>query len=230
MAGTPDQDDWMAYRKRHGLGKWNVRAALYGSAEVVDAALVTLKRAWSKIPDARVRVDGMFAPDEYDQLTTMSQRVCAGVPALDMLERWTPEIGHLDISPVLPMEGRRVAEVMTAVRNFITTRFGGLEDNGALYQMGERSCVIIFGLGFLVSDEPAVRNAFDVGRELVDMLAGMGYSEYRAHVHLMDHVAEKFSFGDHAYRRFCEAIKDAVDPNGILSPGRYGIWPKHMRS
>ena len=24
-------------------------------------------------------------------------------------------------------------------------------------------------------------------------------------------------------------IKDAVDPNGILSPGRYGVWPKHLR-
>jgi 4-cresol dehydrogenase (hydroxylating) len=27
----------------------------------------------------------------------------------------------------------------------------------------------------------------------------------------------------------CETIKDAVDPNGILSPGRYGVWPKHLR-
>jgi hypothetical protein len=24
-------------------------------------------------------------------------------------------------------------------------------------------------------------------------------------------------------------VKDAVDPNGILSAGRYGIWPKHLR-
>jgi FAD/FMN-containing dehydrogenase len=30
--------------------------------------------------------------------------------------------------------------------------------------------------------------------------------------------------------RFHEALKDAVDPNGILSPGRYGIWPKHLRN
>ena len=26
-----------------------------------------------------------------------------------------------------------------------------------------------------------------------------------------------------------ETIKDAVDPNGVLSAGRYGIWPKHLR-
>jgi 4-cresol dehydrogenase (hydroxylating) len=29
--------------------------------------------------------------------------------------------------------------------------------------------------------------------------------------------------------RFHETLKDAVDPNGIISPGRYGIWPKHLR-
>ena len=34
----------------------------------------------------------------------------------------------------------------------------------------------------------------------------------------MDLATDQFSFGDHAYRRFCEKIKDAVDPNGILSP------------
>jgi hypothetical protein len=26
-----------------------------------------------------------------------------------------------------------------------------------------------------------------------------------------------------------ETLKDAVDPNGIISAGRYGIWPKQMR-
>ena len=24
-------------------------------------------------------------------------------------------------------------------------------------------------------------------------------------------------------------LKDAIDPNGILSAGRYDIWPKHLR-
>ena len=36
-------------------------------------------------------------------------------------------------------------------------------------------------------------------------------------------------YGAHAYLRFAETIKDAVDPNGILSPGKQGIWPKTLR-
>jgi len=30
-------------------------------------------------------------------------------------------------------------------------------------------------------------------------------------------------------RRFNETLKDAIDPNGILAPGRGGIWPRHLR-
>lgn len=44
-----------------------------------------------------------------------------------------------------------------------------------------------------------------------------------------DRVASLYDFNDHAYRRFVETIKDAVDPKGILSPGKQGIWPKRFR-
>jgi 4-cresol dehydrogenase (hydroxylating) len=34
---------------------------------------------------------------------------------------------------------------------------------------------------------------------------------------------------NNALLRFHEPLKDAVDPNGIISPDRSGIWPKHLR-
>ena len=65
---------------------------------------------------------------------------------------------------------------------------------------------------------------------LVKDAAEQGYGEYRTHLSYMDEVAGTYSFNDHALRRFNETLKDAVDPNGILSPGRGGIWPKAHRS
>ena len=43
-------------------------------------------------------------------------------------------------------------------------------------------------------------------------------------------MADQYSFNNHALRRFNETLKDAIDPNGILSPGRGGIWPKAHRA
>jgi 4-cresol dehydrogenase (hydroxylating) flavoprotein subunit len=46
----------------------------------------------------------------------------------------------------------------------------------------------------------------------------------------MDLAQEQYSFNNHAYRRFVETLKDAVDPSGILSPGKQGFWPASMRN
>ena len=40
---------------------------------------------------------------------------------------------------------------------------------------------------------------------------------------------DTYSFNNNILLRFHETLKDAVDPNGIISPGRYGIWPKNLR-
>jgi len=56
-----------------------------------------------------------------------------------------------------------------------------------------------------------------------------GWGEYRTAPAFQDAVMDTYPFNNHALRRFHETIKDAVDPNGIISAGRYGIWPKHLR-
>ena len=83
---------------------------------------------------------------------------------------------------------------------------------------------------FDTTNEQQVRAAYDVSKRLVREAAKLGYGEYRAHIDFMDLAAEQYSFGDYDYRRFCETIKDAVDPNGILAPGKSGIWPASLRA
>jgi 4-cresol dehydrogenase (hydroxylating) len=64
---------------------------------------------------------------------------------------------------------------------------------------------------------------------MVREVARHGYIPYRTNLQNMDLVAEQLSFGDHALRRFNEAIKDAIDPNGVLAPGKQGVWPASLR-
>jgi len=83
---------------------------------------------------------------------------------------------------------------------------------------------------FEVSKDPA-RNQKTraVVLKLVRVAAENGWSEYRTAPAFQDPIMDLFSFNNHSLLRFIETIKDAVDPNGILSAGRYGIWPKHLR-
>jgi FAD/FMN-containing dehydrogenase len=56
--------------------------------------------------------------------------------------------------------------------------------------------------------------------DLVDEAAREGYGEYRTHLVLMDQVAATYSWSGGALMRSNDRLKDALDPNGILAPGR----------
>jgi hypothetical protein len=79
------------------------------------------------------------------------------------------------------------------------------------------------------SDPAQNRKTRAVISRLIRVAADNGWSEYRTAPGLQEAVMDTFSYNNHSLMRFKESIKDAIDPNGILSPGRYGLWPKHLR-
>jgi hypothetical protein len=43
----------------------------------------------------------------------------------------------------------------------------------------------------------------------------------------MDQIADTYCFNDNAQMKLNETIKNALDPKGILAPGKNGVWPSN---
>jgi len=87
-----------------------------------------------------------------------------------------------------------------------------------------------FGLGGGDTSLEGRKRATDLLRRTLEENAKLGYGDYRAPPMLQDDVADQYSFNNHILRRFNEQLKNSIDPNGIISPGRAGVWPAAYES
>ena len=210
-----------------GVGAWAVRAAVWGDPDIVAVKIRRITSSWEAIPSGRVHSARVYASDEYDQFTRSAEKITAGIPTLKAIESTPSHIAHLDVSPVVPLLGSAIREVVDEMRRHFAD--AGLNFGVGIMVTGERSAVPIAGIRYDRTDPDAAREAVELGRRMVTSLGSLGYGDCRPHLAFQDEAAALYSFNDHSHRRFVERIKDAVDPNGILAPGRHGIWPAASR-
>jgi 4-cresol dehydrogenase (hydroxylating) len=92
------------------------------------------------------------------------------------------------------------------------------------FALGERHITNVNQVLFNKDDKPMVERVDRFFHALVEDAKELRYSEYRAHITYMDLIADSYDFNDHAQRRWNDRVKDALDPNGIIAPGKSGIW------
>ena len=208
------------------VGRWNLHFALYGTPEVIDAQYALVKRAFAQVPQAR------FLASRYSgdvQPSGGGDRNLAGIPAMTafrMLD-WRGGAGaHVDFSPICPATGRDAMRQYTMAKARATEY--GLDYYGG-FTVGTRHLHHIFAAIFDRDDAQQAGLAGDLLRVLISDARAAGYGEYRTHLAYMDFAAAQYNFNDGALLRLSETIKDALDPAGILSPGKQGVWPAAWR-
>jgi 4-cresol dehydrogenase (hydroxylating) len=227
--GALPEEEIQRLAEQSGLGRWNVRAGVWGDAPVVEHHVKVIREAWSQIEGASVTHDARFTREQWGPLETFGDKINGAAPMLDMLDGLPAGIGHLAFSPVVPLIGEQVQELEQMLSDYVLEHLDG-NLSAAICFLNDRCLVIVVEIDLVLTDEAQVRGAYESLRHMVEHFGKLGYAEYRAHVDIMDVASEQLSFGDHAYRRFVERIKDAVDPQGILSPGRHGVWPSAYRA
>ncbi|MFD0997351.1 4-cresol dehydrogenase (hydroxylating) [Pseudoclavibacter chungangensis] len=217
--------------KELGLGRWMMRFALYGDEAVVDHNFAKLKTRFESIPSVTILPSEKHTADKWETLPNPHERVQIGVPSLDLYKMvgWSggDEGGHVDFSPVIPLTAKAAAEAQELFTRL--TAEAGMDYLGGMLPINARSTTFILVIPFDTKNPEQVHRAYELAKKMVSEAGRLGYGEYRAHWSLSETVVEQYGFNDHIQNRFNEKIKDTLDPNGIIAPGKSGIWGTRLR-
>lgn len=213
--------------------------------------MAIIKDALLKIPGSKFYTEKDFPQGHFFH---HKKQVFIGKPTLGELYllNWMPNSGHLFFSPILPLEPKDVKLVLDIVRKTMV-EYGF--DPAPQLVVTPREIHCLNAILYDVTDADQKRRAFECMQKMIKLAADEGYGEYRSvcpllifhffstegtkltrpyhrgrtHQSLSDQVARTYGWNDQALMRFNEMLKDALDPKGVLSPGRCGIWPQRYR-
>lgn len=222
---------------------WGLNLKFYGPPKVIAAQWEAVQELAAKtiknvsFQAGPIQTDARKAADEW---TIYPQDV--GVPNMDFFGIGTraggnphPMRGHMWFSPVIPQSAEGIIEANRVFEE--ASRTIPALNNVPIWNLKPFSLpapfferTFLFILGFPITDDHALNKAIiKAYRAMLDIAAQHGWGEYRCHPEFQDQAMRLFSYNNNSLLRLHETIKDAIDPKGILSPGRYGIWPKNLR-
>lgn len=229
--GGATEAELQAYADAHG-GYWSLALPIYGTKELVAAKWQVAQRKAAEIPGARIEVQRSYdLPMAEEDALKLDSPCEVSVPSLNIFNTVAMPMkgnGHMFAAPVIPMRGSAVIESLEVMRK-------AMEDIGCRdYVTVAASTFFARSLTILViypTYKDAERNSKsrEALKHMVKVCGEHGWGDYRAHASFMSEAAEAYSFNNHALRRLHETLKDALDPNGILSPGKAGIRPRNER-
>lgn len=206
-----------ALQHQFGLGAWTVSGAFFGaSAAAVQPQLERLRAHFTRSGKGRY-----IAPDEAQGIAPLhiAQLNYNGIPGEGELRMlgWRPGGGTSWFLPGTPMMGRVANEFQQLSRAIC-------REHGLEYMVsnvcGPRFARGVHTLVYNRQNEDEARRADACYRAMADAFARRGIFVGRAPTLYQAYHQERRM---PALVDACNAIKRALDPNGVIAPGKYGI-------
>ncbi len=236
FAAIPPEEEMDAMVHESGLPAWRFSPSFYGPAKVIRAQWEhVVERFAERFPEATAREDQFLpmpiTPEQMDSV----QKARFGIPSLEIFAVGSrspanpePSHGHIWFSAIIPRSGKGFVEANRVMRRECARLGIPLFMFSPAVTCWTRSFVLFAAVPVSNDVEANKRLRANV-LEVIGICASHGWGEYRCPPAFQDAVMNSYSFNANILRRVNERIKDALDPNGILSAGRYGIWPRHLR-
>jgi 4-cresol dehydrogenase (hydroxylating) flavoprotein subunit len=219
--GSLPPDVVAAQLARQGDTPWAVSFLLFDRPEGLDLRIADIQTAFAAVPGAKVSVTDRWKQGE-PKAPWMRQDVSLG--PLGLVGWWGGRGGHSDFAPVIAPIGSRVRQVYDIVYRRFTEH--GLDCTVGMFGMGARAIVMVADIIYDRDNAEMTASARALFKQLSADMAAIGVSLYRAHISFMDDAASAQTFGNHAFARLNQTVKAALDPAGVLAPGKQGIWPR----
>jgi 4-cresol dehydrogenase (hydroxylating) len=244
---TPLPGPLMAeFRRELKVGAWNGSGALYGTKAQVKEARRLLRRALRGVAaklqfldDRMLHLAATFArPYQWISGLNLSRTLAVLRPVHELMKgvptdhplastywrKRTPPPAQMDpdrdgcgllwCSPVSPTDGGHAQRLTDMTSNLLLQR--GFEPLISVTMITPRSLACVVSIAFDRAAPGQDESAMRCYQELLGRLAAAGYYSYRLGVAAMGAAAHSG-----VYTNVLTKIKQAVDPNGILAPGRY---------
>ena len=214
--GQISDDEIAKFAAAHDLGMWNTYIALYGTPAQVAESERIVRGAFAAIDGEVMTQEQMQGNPWFHHHATLMR---GGLSLEEVgLARWKGAGGGLAwFAPVAPAKGSETQGQIDLAKQILAKH--GF-DYTAAFAVGMRELHHIIALLYDKSDPAEEQRADACYRELVTGFGDRGWASYRTGVHAMDLVAAQY--GD-TNRAVNAAIKQALDPNHILAPGKSGI-------
>ncbi|WP_305096857.1 FAD-binding oxidoreductase [Croceibacterium aestuarii] len=220
--GALSDDVIDAIRKKFNIGWWGVSLRLYGREDMNKAAYKVLEREIGAIKPMLVK------PASWVKGQPIERSAITGTPMTFPLQNanwYGGRGGHIGFSPILPQDGDKALAQFQ--RTYARYKEYGMDYQGS-FAFGERHLINVNAMIIDKDNAEKMAKIDTFFRALVADAKANGYGEYRTHLDYMDLVARTYDWNDNALRKLNETVKNALDPNGILAPGKSGIWPKDL--